>query len=50
MLNMDKASQLTWEAKIENIIASREYNRTVLIFSSKKEMITHMIEQFLNKI
>ena len=45
MLYMDKVSQLTWEAKIENIVAIREYNKVVLIFSSKKEVIIDRIEQ-----
>lgn len=50
MLNMDKASQLTWKAKTENVVALREYNEVILTFSSKKEAIISMIEQLLIKI
>jgi hypothetical protein len=50
MLYMDKASQLTWEAKTENVVALREYNEVILTFSSKKEVIISMIEQLLIKI
>ena len=47
---MDDASQLTWKAKIENIVALTEYNKVFLTFSSKKEVIIGLIQRLVKKI